>query len=107
MVKQIHSIQRMPPQLPEMTENQQKYKGDRQRLNEELMKFYKENEINPAASCLPMLVQIPVFFALYFVLNNFTKHVTAAASELGWLIVPDITNKVTSHWSGWVLLVLY
>jgi YidC/Oxa1 family membrane protein insertase len=107
MVKQIHSMQRMQAHMPEMKEIQQKYKGDRQRLNEELMKFYKEKEINPAASCLPMLVQIPVFFALYFVLKNFTKHVQAAPHELGWLIVPNITAKVTAHWSGYVLLVLY
>jgi YidC/Oxa1 family membrane protein insertase len=107
MVKQIHSMQRMQAHLPEMKAIQQKYKGDRQRLNEELMKFYKENEINPAASCLPMLVQIPVFFALYFVLQNFSNHVTAPVSQLGWLIVPNITEKVTAHWSGWVLLVLY
>jgi YidC/Oxa1 family membrane protein insertase len=107
MVKQIHSMQRMQAHLPEMKALQQKYKGDRQRLNEELMKFYKENEINPAASCLPMLVQIPVFFALYFVLQNFTKHVTALPSELHWLIVPNITAHVTEHWSGYVLLVLY
>jgi YidC/Oxa1 family membrane protein insertase len=107
MVKQIHSMQRMQAHLPEMKAIQQKYKGDRQRLNEELMKFYKENEINPAASCLPMLVQIPVFFALYFVLRNFSSHTDAPASALGWLIVPNITEKVTAHWSGWVLLVLY
>ena len=107
MVKQIHSMQRMQAHLPQMKEIQQKYKGDRQRLNEELMKFYKENEINPAASCLPMLVQIPVFFALYFVLRNFSSHTNAPPSELGWLIVPNITEKVTAHWSGWVLLVLY
>jgi YidC/Oxa1 family membrane protein insertase len=107
MVKQIHSMQRMQAHLPEMKEIQQKYKGDRQRLNEELMKFYKENEINPAASCLPMLVQIPVFFALYFVLRNFSSHTDAPASALGWLIVPNITEKVTSNWYEWVLLVLY
>jgi YidC/Oxa1 family membrane protein insertase len=107
MVKQIHSMQRMQAHMPEMKAIQQKYKGDRQRLNEELMKFYRENQINPAASCLPILVQIPVFLALYFVLNNFTKHVTANLSELHWLIVPDITAKVTDDWSGWVLLVLY
>ena len=107
MVKQIHSMQRMQAHMPEMKAIQQKYKGDRQRLNEELMKFYKENEINPAASCLPMLVQIPVFFALYFVLKNFTKHVSALPSELHWLIVPNITAHVTEHWSGYVLLVLY
>ena len=71
------------------------------------MKFYKENEINPAASCLPMLVQLPVFFALYFVLRNFAKHMEALPRELDWLIVPDITAKITAHWSGYVLLVVY
>jgi YidC/Oxa1 family membrane protein insertase len=54
-----------------------------------------------------MLVQLPVFFALYFVLRNFTKHVQALPHELGWLIVPNITAKITAHWSGYVLLVVY
>jgi YidC/Oxa1 family membrane protein insertase len=107
MVKQIHSMQAMQMHMPEMKAIQTKYKGDRQRLNEELMKFYKENRINPAASCLPVLFQFPIFIALYFVLRNFTKHVTALPHELGWLIVPNITHKITAHWSGWVLLVLY
>ena len=108
MVKQIHSMQRMQAHVPEMKAIQQKYKGDRQRLNEELMKFYKENSINPAASCLPIVVQIPVFIALYFVLKNFEKHVDRGRRrELGWLIVPNITAKVTAHWSGYVLLVVY
>ena len=107
MVKQIHSTQAMQVHMPEMKAIQQKYKGDRQRLNEELMKFYKENSINPAAPCLPLVLQIPIFFALYFVLRNFTKHVTATPHELGWLIVPNITHKITSHWSGAVLLVVY
>jgi YidC/Oxa1 family membrane protein insertase len=107
MVRQIHSTQAMQVHMPEMKAIQTKYKGDRQRLNEELMKFYKENSINPAAPCLPLLLQIPIFFALYFVLKNFTKHVTAAPHELGWLIVPNITHKITSHWSGAILLVVY
>jgi YidC/Oxa1 family membrane protein insertase len=107
MVKQIHSTQAMQVHMPEMKAIQQKYKGDRQRLNEELMKFYKENSINPAAPCLPLVLQIPIFFALYFVLRNFTKHVTATPHELGWLIVPNITHKITSHWSGAILLVVY
>jgi YidC/Oxa1 family membrane protein insertase len=110
MVRQIHSMQRMQVHMPEMKAIQQKYKGDRQRLNEELMKFYKENEINPAASCLPLLFQFPIFIALYFTLRNFTHHVPKAdliGHKLGWLIVPDITQKITAHWSGWVLLVLY
>jgi YidC/Oxa1 family membrane protein insertase len=108
MVKQIHSMQSMQRHMPEMKAIQQKYKGDRQRLNEELMKFYKENNINPAASCLPLVLQIPIFFALYFVLKDFEKHVQAPKSELGWLhLVPNITDKITSHWSGYLLLVVY
>jgi YidC/Oxa1 family membrane protein insertase len=108
MVRQIHSMQSMQAHMPEMKAIQTKYKGDRQRLNEELMKFYKENHINPAASCLPMVFQLPIFFALYFVLKNFSKHIKAPASELGWLhIVPNITDKITAHWSGYLLLVVY
>ena len=107
MVRQIHSMQSMQKHMPEMKAIQTKYKGDRTRLNEELMKFYKENNINPAASCLPLLFQFPIFIALYFVLRNFTKHVNAAPEQLGWLIVPNITAKITAHWSGYVLLVVY
>ncbi len=110
MVRQIHSMQRMQAHMPEMKAIQQRHKGDRQRLNEELMKFYKENDINPAASCLPLVLQFPIFIALYFTLRHFTKHVPHAdlvGHKLGWLIVPDITAKITHHWSGWVLLVLY
>src|SRR6185437_9242069 len=54
-VRQIHSMQSLQRHAPEMKEIQRKYKGDRQKLNEELMKFYKENHINPAASCLPLV----------------------------------------------------
>ena len=108
MVRQIHSMQSMQRHMPEMKAIQTKYKGDRTKLNEELMKFYKENNINPAASCLPLVFQFPIFIALYFVLKDFEKHVQAPASELGWLhIVPNITDKITSHWSGYVLLVVY
>jgi YidC/Oxa1 family membrane protein insertase len=107
-VKQVHSMQRMQAHAPEMKEIQRKFKGDRQRMNEELMKFYKENNINPAASCLPMLAQLPVFFALYFVLRNFTRHFTAPPTELGWFhVVPDITKAANSHWSGYLLIAIY
>jgi YidC/Oxa1 family membrane protein insertase len=106
-VRQIHSMQAMQKHAPEMKEIQKKYKGDRAKLNEELMKFYKENHINPAASCLPLVAQLPVFFSLYLVLKHFTKHVPAG-SNLSWLhIVPDITAKANSHWSGYVLLAIY
>ena len=73
-VKQIHSMQNLQAHAPQMKEIQQKYKDDKKRQQEELMKFYQENNINPAASCLPLLAQFPVFIALYLVLRNFPKH---------------------------------
>ena len=106
-VKQIHSMQSLQTHAPEMKELQKKYKGDRAKLNEEMMKFYRENNINPAASCLPLLAQLPVFFSLYFVLKHFSKHIPPG-SDLSWLhIVPNITDKATSHWSGYLLLAIY
>jgi hypothetical protein len=63
-IRQIHSMQSLQKHAPQMKEIQKKYKHDRQKQNEELMKFYRENKINPAASCLPMLAQLPVFIAL-------------------------------------------
>jgi YidC/Oxa1 family membrane protein insertase len=109
-VRQIHSMQRMQAFLPQMKELQKKYKGDKQKQNEELMKFYREHNINPAASCLPMLVQIPIFFALYFVLKDFEKTVLKnyPGSDLGWLhLVPNITDNITAHWSGYLLVIIY
>jgi YidC/Oxa1 family membrane protein insertase len=107
MVKQIHSMQNLQRHAPQMKEIQRKYKTDKKRQQEELMKFYKENQINPAASCLPMLAQFPVFIALYLVLRKFSKH--PPAGDLSWLhgFVPNIAAPASSHWSGYVLLVVY
>src|SRR5215213_7667341 len=89
-IRQIHSMQSLQAHAPQMKEIQRKYKGDRQKMNEELMKFYKENRINPAASCLPIVAQIPVFISLYFVLRTFAK--SHPGGDLSWLgFVPDIT----------------
>jgi YidC/Oxa1 family membrane protein insertase len=110
-VKQIHSMQNMQRFAPQMKEIQKKYKGDRQKLNEELMKFYKENNINPAASCLPLAAQIPVFIGLYYTLRNFAQEAEKPGAHLGdlsWLhFVPSIAQHVTAHWSGYVLLAIY
>jgi YidC/Oxa1 family membrane protein insertase len=109
-VRQIHSMQNLQAYAPEMKEIQRKYKHDRQKLNEELMKFYKENKINPAASCLPMVAQFPIFIALYFVLRDFEKEVVSKypGSDLGWLgVVPNIADNISAHWSGYVLLTVY
>ena len=109
-IKQIRSMQRLQVHAPELKALQQKYKHDKQRMNEEVMKFYRENKVNPAASCLPILLQIPVFIALFFVLRDFDDEVFPKYpdSDLGWLgIVPSITENINTHWSGWVLLVIY
>jgi YidC/Oxa1 family membrane protein insertase len=109
-VRQIHSMQSMQAHMPEMKALQQRYKDDKQKRNEELMKFYKENKINPAASCLPILFQIPVFISLFFVLKGFEKEVLPKYpdSDLHWLqLVPNITDPANSHWSGYLLLALY
>ena len=69
-VKQIHSMQAMQAHMPEMKAIQQRYKHDKVKRNKELMKFYRDNSVNPAAPCLPILFQFPVFIALYLVLRN-------------------------------------
>ena len=108
-IKQIHSMQNLQRFAPQMKEIQKKYKGDKQKQNEELMKFYRENHINPAASCLPMLLQIPVFISLYYTLKYFTHHFETAGQDLSWLhpIIPNILNHTTSSWGGYLLLVVY
>src|SRR5438477_1216877 len=105
-VRQIHSMQSLQRHAPEMKEIQKKYKNDKQKQNEELMKFYRENSINPAASCIPLVAQLPVFFALYLVLRKFAKH--PPPGDLSWLhFIPSIAAHTTSHWGGYILLVVY
>jgi YidC/Oxa1 family membrane protein insertase len=108
-IKQIHSMQNLQRFAPQMKEIQKKYKGDKQKQNEELMKFYRENNINPAASCLPMLLQLPVFIALYYTLKHFDSNFHPGPNEnLSWLhFIPNITWSTTAVWGGYVLLVVY
>jgi YidC/Oxa1 family membrane protein insertase len=112
VVRQVHSMQHLQRYAPEMKAIQQRYKHDRQRMNEELMTFYREKGVNPAASCLPVLFQLPVFLSLYFVLRNFETQILPGLHEplqnLGWLgVVPDITAAAGSDWSGYLLLAIY
>jgi YidC/Oxa1 family membrane protein insertase len=104
-VKQIHSMQALQRFAPQMKEIQQKYKTDKAKQNEELMKFYKEHKINPAASCLPLLAQLPVFFALYFVLRHQHSFVKPG-DNLDWLGLINITQHATVGW-GPLLIVIY
>ncbi|MDX6286140.1 MAG: YidC/Oxa1 family rane protein insertase [Frankiales bacterium] len=70
-VKQIKTQRAMMVIQPKVKELQAKYRGDRETLNQELMKLYRENNANPLGGCLPLLVQMPIFFALFKVLNSF------------------------------------
>ena len=65
---------------PEMKRLQAQHRGDRQKLNEEMMKLYQEHKVNPLASCLPLLLQMPVFFIMYRVLHGLTRAGTCAAN---------------------------
>ncbi len=73
--KQAKSMLAMQRVQPEIKKLQAKYKNDRTKLNEEMMKFYKENEINPLGGCLPLLIQMPVFIALYQTLEDIQKFI--------------------------------
>ena len=68
-VKQVNAQRKMQAHMPQLQEIRKRYKNDKQRLNEETMKFYKENGINPLGGCLPLAAQLPVFWALFNVLR--------------------------------------
>jgi YidC/Oxa1 family membrane protein insertase len=102
-VRQIHSMQNLQRHAPQMKEIQKKYKADKKRQQEELMKFYRENNINPASSCLPLLAQFPVFIALYLVLKDFPHE---PGDNLTWLGLWNITDKASEGW-GPVLIAVY
>jgi YidC/Oxa1 family membrane protein insertase len=107
-IRQIHSMQSLQIHAPEMKAIQQRYKADRQKQSEELMKFYKENKINPYASCLPIVFQIPIFISLFFVLRGFEEEIFPQfpQSSLEWLNLVDITEPTKDGW-GPLLLVIY
>lgn len=74
--KQLKSMQELQRHAPEMQKIKERYKDDKQRQQQEIMKFYQENKINPLASCLPFLLQIPVFISLFYMLRtDLKKHI--------------------------------
>jgi YidC/Oxa1 family membrane protein insertase len=128
-LKQIKSMVRMQTLGPEMKAIQAKYKEDKQRQQQEIMKFYKENNVNPLGSCLPLVAQLPVFISLYYMLRQSLRtdicpsvqkafnhgvlsnaHTVACGtgphSHAGFLFISDLTNKATGL-TLVVLLVLY
>jgi len=82
-VKQVHAQRKMAQHAPHLQELKKKYKGDKQKLNEETMKFYKENGVNPLAGCLPMIPQMIVFYALFSVLRAIADWKTGTPLKYG------------------------
>ena len=78
--KSARSMLAMQRLQPEMKKLQAKHKGDRQKLNEEMMKLYQEHKVNPLGGCLPLLVQMPVFIALFHVLRSTAATVPAGSA---------------------------
>jgi YidC/Oxa1 family membrane protein insertase len=91
-LKQFKSMQSMARHQPEMKKLQAKYKDDKDRMNQELMKFYRENKINPLASCLPLVAQIPVFISLFYMLRKDLR-VDICPDQV---ITGDITNSMAA-----------
>jgi YidC/Oxa1 family membrane protein insertase len=83
-LRQIRSMRALQAYAPQIKEINEKYKDDPQRKQRELMEFYRENKINPLASCIPLLLQLPVFFALYQLLRgtSFEADVTGCSASL-------------------------
>lgn len=100
------AMQRLQPHIKAL---QQKYKDDRQALSQATMDFYKDNRVNPFASCLPILVQIPVFMALFFVLKDFEAP-AGTTDNFTFLFgfVDNIRVDISDAGvSGWILVLVY
>ena len=84
-ITQTRSMARMQKIQPQLKELQKKYKDDKQKLQQETMAFYKKNNVNPLAGCLPLILQMPVFFALFQALRNPTEKVTDVVKDFNFL----------------------
>jgi YidC/Oxa1 family membrane protein insertase len=96
-LKGMRALQALQPQIKEL---QAKYKNDKQRMQQEMMRFYKENKVNPFASCIPLVAQLPVFITLFYLLRNeLPDDIGCKAGECGaeasFLFINDLTAKAT------------
>jgi YidC/Oxa1 family membrane protein insertase len=98
-VKQVHAQRKMVAVAPQLQELRKRYKNDRQKLNEETMKFYKENGVNPLGGCLPLLGQFPVFIALFGVLRAISEWQPGQAPKYG-LTVPVVESALHARIFG-------
>ncbi len=107
-LKGMRALQALQPQIKEI---QAKYKNDKQRMQQEMMNFYKENKVNPFASCIPLVAQLPVFITLFYVLrhelpSDIGCEAGHCGSEASFLFIHDLTAKATGA-ELIVLIVLY
>ena len=106
-IKQIRSMREMSAIQPQLKEIQDKYKDDRERLQRESMRLFQEHGVNPFASCLPLLLQLPVFLSLFYLLQSdeFEQEVEAAG-QTSWLFVENLLENAKGS-ELIILLVLY
>jgi YidC/Oxa1 family membrane protein insertase len=97
-VKSTRSMLQMQRLQPEMKRLQEKYKDDREKLNQELMAFYRENQINPLGGCLPLLAQMPVFIIMYQLLRGLTVRPGGLGSGVGQIVAQTQLGEPTTPW---------
>src|SRR5919206_253642 len=92
--KGVKSMQRLQVLQPKIKEIQERYKDDRQRMNQEVMAFYQREKVNPLGSCLPLLLQIPFFISLFYLLRSSSFKEDIAANP-GFYPIDNLAEKVT------------
>jgi YidC/Oxa1 family membrane protein insertase len=105
--KQVRSMQALQRLQPEMKKIQARYKDDKQRQQQAMMEFYKEHQVNPLGSCLPLILQFPFFIGLYQTLRS-TGFRTQVHEQGGghFLFIPDITKPLTGHTTELVVMIV-
>ena len=102
--KQFSSAQAMQAVQPKIKELQKKYKNDRAKLQQETMKLYQEHHVNPFASCLPLLLQLPVFIALYAAISGRAGYLNQASinalSHAGFLWIHPLRRPAPAGWAS-------
>jgi len=97
-VKSTRSMMQMQRLQPEMKRIQEKYKNDREKLNQELMGFYKANQINPLGGCLPLIAQMPVFIIMYNLMRGLTERAGGLGTGLGHIAGQTVVGQPLTPW---------
>src|SRR5215204_6135938 len=104
--KGVKSMQRLQTLQPAIKQIQERYKDDKQRMNQEVMAFYQREKVNPLGSCFPLLLQIPFFISLFYLLRS-PQFKADIADNPGFLAIDNLAEKVTDPILLGVLIVLY